>query len=90
MSKRNKTAPELEMLILQVMQTHAVCQGVNAVTVVERPGADAGKSNWEVSHVFVAGGPVPPAAQQICEDAVASLREEYDLMTEYELGEYEG
>lgn len=90
MPKRNKTAPELEMLVLQIMRTHAVCQGINAVTVIERPGTGKGESNWEVSHVFVAGGPVPPVAQQICDDAVASLREDYDLMTEYELGEYEG
>jgi hypothetical protein len=87
MTKRNKTAPELEMLIYQRMQAHAVCHGVTAVTVEEGKGP-AG-SNWIVSDIYVPSGVVPQAVQNICDDAADDLRTQYDLMIEYELGEDE-
>jgi hypothetical protein len=43
-----------------------------------------GDSNWEVSHINAAGGAVPPVCVGICEDAVARLRERYDLVIEIE------
>jgi hypothetical protein len=83
MTKRLKTAPELERLILLEMHRHAVCAGVAAVTVresIDRPG-----TNWTVAHVNAPGGTVPAPCQGVCMTAVAKLQQEYELLPEFEL-----
>ena len=54
MSKRLKTAPELERLILVELRRHAICAGLAAVTVREVTGV--AQSNWEVVHLNALGG----------------------------------
>ena len=82
MSKTPKTAPELERYILMELRNCASCSAVRAVTVSE--AKDRTDTNWEVSHINVAGGVVPQVCADICEDAVERLRERYDLVTEIE------
>lgn len=83
MEKRQKTAPELERLILVELNRHAVCAGIAAVTVREATG-EVG-TNWEVGHIQALGGMVPPACQHICAGAVAKLQQEFELLPEFEL-----
>jgi hypothetical protein len=81
MAKILKTAPELERYILIELRNCAACNSITAVTVAlaERPG-----SNWEVAHLNALGGVVPNVCREICDAAVARLRERYDLVTEIE------
>ncbi len=81
MAKTLKTAPELERYLLNELRNCAACNAISAVTVSEtaRPG-----SNWEVSHINAIGGAVPRVCSEICDDAVARLRERYDLVVEIE------
>jgi hypothetical protein len=81
MSKTLKTAPELERYILNELRTCAACNAISAVTVSETTRPD---SNWEVAHINAAGGTIPRACAEICDDAVARLRERYDLVIEIE------
>jgi hypothetical protein len=80
MDKRLKTAPELERMIMVEMQRHAICAGVQALTV--RATADG--TSWEVADIRVPGV-VPPACRDICTAAAAELRERYDLLSEDQL-----
>ena len=80
-NKTLKTAPELERYVLNELRNCAACNSISAVTVTETMRGD---SNWEVSHINAAGGAVPPVCAGICEDAVARLREHYDLVIEIE------
>jgi hypothetical protein len=81
MDKRLKTAPELERMILVEMRRHAICAGVQALTV--RETADG--TSWEVADIQVPGGVVPSACRDICTTAAAMLREQYDLLSENQL-----
>lgn len=81
MAKLLKTAPELERSVLNELRTCAACTCISAVTVTQASRAD---SNWEVSHINAIGGVVPRVCLEICEAAVARLREQYDLVTEIE------
>jgi hypothetical protein len=81
MTKTLKTAPELERYILNELRNCSACNSISAVTVSETTRVD---SNWEVSHINVAGGVVPSVCLQLCEDAVARLREQFDLVIEIE------
>jgi Mn-containing catalase len=83
MAKRQKTAPELERLILLEMRRHAVCAGVAAVTV--RETTDRAGTNWTVAHINALGGTVPAPCQNICLAAAAKLQQEYELLPEFEL-----
>jgi hypothetical protein len=80
MDKRLKTAPELERMIMVEMQRHAICAGVQALTV--RATADG--TSWEVADIRIPGA-VPAACRDICETAAAELRERYDLLSEDQL-----
>jgi hypothetical protein len=82
MAKQQKTAPELERLILLEMQRHAVCSGVAAVTV--RESTDRAETNWALAHVNALGGAVPARCQDICSAAVAKLQQEFELLPEFE------
>ena len=82
MSKRLKTAPELERLVLLEMQRHAVCAGVAAVTV--RETSDAAGTNWEVAHINALGGKVPAPCRDVCMGVVERLRQEFELLPEFE------
>jgi hypothetical protein len=81
MDRRLKTAPELERMILVEMQRHAICAGVQALTV--RATVDG--ASWEVADIRVPGGVVPAACRDICAAAAAALREQYDLLSENQL-----
>ena len=81
MDKRLKTAPELERMIMVEMRRHAICAGVQALTV--RPTAD--RASWQVADIRVPGNIVPAACKEICETAAAELRERYDLLSEDQL-----
>ncbi|MCC6888999.1 MAG: hypothetical protein IT536_10740 [Hyphomicrobiales bacterium] len=81
MNKTLKTAPELERLILNELRRCAACTGIAAVTVSPAARPDA---NWEVSHVAAAGGTVPPACAELCDEAAFLLRQRYDLVVEIE------
>jgi hypothetical protein len=81
MDRRLKTAPELERMIMVEMQRHAICAGVQALTV--RAMADG--TSWEIADIRVPGGVVPAACRDICETAAADLREHYDLLSEDQL-----
>jgi hypothetical protein len=81
MNKTLKTAPELERYILNELRSCSACNSITAVTVSETERAD---SNWEVSHINALGGVVPAACSEICESAVARLRERFDLVIEIE------
>ncbi|HLH94622.1 MAG TPA: hypothetical protein VKW08_05840 [Xanthobacteraceae bacterium] len=83
MQKRQKTAPELERLILVELQRHAVCAGVAAVTVREAVGQYG--ANWDVGHIQALGGVVPLTCQGICAATVAKLQQEFELLPEFEL-----
>lgn len=83
MSKRLKTAPELERLILVEMRRHAICAALAAVTVREVAGA--AQSTWEVAHLNALGGEVPAACRSLCLATVAQLQQEYELLPEFEL-----
>jgi hypothetical protein len=83
MAKQQKTAPELERLILLEMRRHAVCAGVAAVTV--RETADQAETNWAVAHINALGGVVPAPCQDICTETVTKLQQEYELLPEFEL-----
>jgi hypothetical protein len=83
MSKRLKTAPELERLILVEMRRHAICAGLVAVTVREVAGAS--QSNWEVAHLNALGGEVPAPCRSLCMAAAARLQQEYELLPEFEV-----
>jgi hypothetical protein len=83
MKKRQKTAPELERLILVELSRHAVCAGIAAVTVRETTGQ--AETNWNVGHIQALGGIVPPSCQSICAAAVAKLQQEFELLPEFEL-----
>jgi hypothetical protein len=80
-TKTLKTAPELERYILNELRSCSACSSISAVTVSE---ADRPDSNWEVSHINAIGGTVPNTCATICEDAVARLRERFDLVIEIE------
>ena len=79
--KTLKTAPELERYILNELRSCSACNSISAVTVSETTRPD---SNWEVSHINAAGGAVPGVCAELCYDAVARLRERYDLVIEIE------
>ena len=81
MAKTLKTAPELERYVLNELRSCSACNSISAVTVSETSRPD---SNWEVSHINAAGGAVPRVCAELCEDAVARLRERYDLVIEIE------
>jgi hypothetical protein len=81
MTKTLKTAPELERYILNELRTCSACNAVSAVTVSETTRPD---SNWEVSHINVAGGVVPAVCAALCEDIAGRLRERFDLVIEIE------
>jgi hypothetical protein len=81
MTKTLKTAPELERYILNALRNCSACTSISAVTVTETARPD---SNWDVSHIHAAGGAVPKVCADICDDAVARLRESYDLVIEIE------
>ena len=81
MTKTLKTAPELERYILNELRSCSACNAVSAVTVTEAARAD---SNWEVSHINAAGGSVPAVCTVLCVDAVARLRQQFDLVIEIE------
>jgi hypothetical protein len=83
MAKRQKTAPELERLILLEMRRHAVCAGIAAVTVRETD--DRAETNWTVAHINALGGAVPAPCQSVCQAAVAKLQQDYELLPEFEL-----
>jgi hypothetical protein len=83
MAKRQKTAPELERLILLEMHRHAVCAGIAAVTVRETSG-QAG-TNWAIAHINALGGAVPAPCRSLCTAVVARLQQEYELLPEFEL-----
>ena len=80
-NKTLKTAPELERYVLNELRSCSACNAISAVTVSEAARPD---SNWEVSHINAAGGTVPAVCAQLCDDAVARLRERYDLVIEIE------
>jgi hypothetical protein len=80
-TKTLKTAPELERYILNELRSCSACSSISAVTVSEAARAD---SNWEVSHINAIGGTVPNTCAEICADAVARLRERFDLVIEIE------
>ncbi len=81
-----RTAPELEQLILNEMRKAAICAAVTAVTVSALEGRR--DTNWEVSHINVPGSGKPPqTCVDICADAVATLRPQYDLLLEIEADE---
>jgi hypothetical protein len=81
MSKRLKTAPELERLVLLEMRRHAICAGVAAVTV--RESAETAGTNWEVAHINALGS-VPEPCREACRAAVETLRQEFELLPEFE------
>ena len=81
MTKTLKTAPELERYILNELRRCSACTSISAVTVSEAARPD---SNWEVSHINVAGGAVPVVCAELCSDAVVRLRALYDLVIEIE------
>lgn len=81
MTKTLKTAPELERHILNELRNCAACNAISAVTVTLAERSD---SNWEISHVNVAGGGVPSVCAAICEDTAARLRQQFDLVVEIE------
>ncbi len=85
MSKTPKTAPELERLLLLAMENCAACRGVGAVTV--GPAGEPAGADWEVSHVHVPGGLVPPSCMEVLRGAVETLRAQYELVTEIETDE---
>ena len=64
------------------MQRHGVCAGIGAVTVREISGT-AG-TNWEVAHINAFGGNVPAACREACRVAVERLRQEFELLPEFE------
>ena len=81
-----RTAPELEQLILTEMRKAAICSSVTAVTV--SPMENGHGSNWDVTHINTPGGGEPPqVCVDICADAVATLRQQYDLLLEIEADE---
>ena len=82
MSKRLKTAPELERLVLLEMRRHAVCAGVRAVTV--RESSDAAGTNWEVAHINALGGNLPAPCREMCRTTVERLQQEFELLPEFE------
>jgi hypothetical protein len=82
MSKQLKTAPELERLVLNEMRRHAVCAGVAAVTVRESSAIEG--TNWEVAHINALGGTVPAPCADICGTVVHRLRQEFELLPEFE------
>jgi hypothetical protein len=82
MTKRLKTAPELERMLLIEMRRHAVCAGVAAVTV--REASTVAGSNWEVAHINALGGQVPAPCHAICMATADKLREEFELLPEFE------
>jgi len=81
MTKSLKTAPELERYVLNELRSCSACNSISAVTVTQTTRPD---SNWEVSHINAVGGAVPAVCAQLCDDAVARLREHYDLVIEIE------
>ena len=83
MSKRLKTAPELERLILVELRRHAICAGLAAVTVREVTGV--AQSNWEVVHLNALGGEVPAPCTGFGMATVAKLQQEYELLPEFEM-----
>jgi hypothetical protein len=83
MAKRQKTAPELERLILVELGRHAVCAGIVAVTV--RETAATPETNWEVGHIQALGGVVPATCQSLCLDVTARLQREFELLPEFEV-----
>jgi hypothetical protein len=83
MSKRLKTAPELERLILVELRRHAICAGLAEVTVREVTGV--AQSNWEVVHLNALGGEVPAPCRSLCMATVANLQREYELLPEFEM-----
>ena len=80
-TKTLKTAPELERYILNALRNCSACNSITAITVSETERPD---SNWEIAHINAIGGTVPRACAEICEDAVARLRERFDLVIEIE------
>ena len=82
MTRTPKTAPELERYILMELRTCASCTSISAVTVGELK--DRPDTNWDVTHLNVPGGIVPAVCKDMCDAAVARLRERYDLVTEIE------
>jgi len=81
MAKILKTAPELERYILNELRNCAACNSITAVTVAL---SEHSHSNWEVAHLNALGGNVPGVCRDICDSAVAGLRERYELVTEIE------
>ena len=82
MTKQMKTAPELERYILMELRNCSGCNAVAAVTVA--PVQNNPDTNWEVTHIQVPGGVVPKACQEICAEAGAKFRAQFDLVLEIE------
>ena len=81
MDRRLKTASHLERMVLHEMRSHAICNGISAVTV--RETADG--RGWEVVDLYGPGGVVPDRCRDICIAAADELRKHYDLMPENQL-----
>ncbi len=81
--KIQKTAPELERLILMEIHRHGVCAGISAVTVREVEGRDGGA--WEIADIYVPGGVVPALCRDACAAAAAVLQQHYQLLPFHEL-----
>ena len=63
--------PELERYVLNELRSCSACNAISTVTVSEAARPD---SNWEVSHINAAGGPVGTVqyAHQNVDDALRS------------------
>lgn len=86
MIKIQKTAPELERLILIEINRHAVCAGISAVTVREIEGdASVDGYNWDIAEIYVPGGVVPAPCREVCAATVAILQQQYELLPFHKL-----
>ena len=81
MNRRLKTAAHLERMVLQELRRHAMCDGLNAVTVGETPD----RQSWEVVGLYAPGGVVSAACRDIALAAAEELRRHYDLLPESQL-----
>jgi hypothetical protein len=82
MTKIFKTAPELERLILVAISRHAACAAVTGVTV--QHVSDCNLTNWNLADIC-GNGEVPPACRELCRAAIIELREQYDLLQDWEM-----
>ena len=82
MARSLKTAPELERLILVEISRHAVCAAVTGVTVQQSNECDL--ANWKLADIY-GNGEVSPACRELCGAAIVELREQYDLLREWQM-----